>query len=295
MTAFEAACETARVCETDVSNWQASLSLRLEKRSRGTRLVENVHSGPLRVQRPFYPEGKDVAHVYLLHPPGGLVSGDELNINVEIGQRAACLLTTPGAGRVYRARADKTLQIQRVTLKLDDDASFEWLPLETILFDGAHAELNTEVHLGPGARFVGWEVTSLGLPVNGIEFSTGNLKQSFRVYQSGIPKVIERFVVDPGIRNPYPLLAGTQNKPISGFFVAGPFEQLSDELYAAVRTIPQEGRSYVAGISKVGEFLVGRYLGECSEQGRNIFEYWWQLLRPELLNRTACAPRIWLT
>lgn|SRR5690554_1301073 len=89
-------------------HWAASLTLGFCARADGdvsiTRMTTARHYGPLRVQRPFYPEGRDgCCHVYLLHPPGGVASGDSLNIDVNVGEGAHTLLTTPAANKLYRA------------------------------------------------------------------------------------------------------------------------------------------------------------------------------------------------
>ena len=99
---------------TNASSWRASLSLGFRRTERGSRLVRSEHNGPLYVQKPFYPEGPDCAHVYLLHPPGGMVSGDFLTISAHAEAQSHALITTPGAGRVYRARSDGLLQQQQV-------------------------------------------------------------------------------------------------------------------------------------------------------------------------------------
>ncbi|HEY5717834.1 MAG TPA: urease accessory protein UreD, partial [Motiliproteus sp.] len=70
--------------------WRARLNLGFEQRHGRTALPHLAHEGPLRVQRPFYPEGT-VCHVYLLHPPGGLVSGDQLSINAELAAHSHAL------------------------------------------------------------------------------------------------------------------------------------------------------------------------------------------------------------
>ncbi|HSP31384.1 MAG TPA: urease accessory protein UreD, partial [Halomonas sp.] len=85
-------------------HWAASLALTCAQRDGATRMVQARHHGPLRVQRPFYPEGRDQAcHVYVLHPPGGLVSGDALTINARVASGAHALLTTPAANKLYKA------------------------------------------------------------------------------------------------------------------------------------------------------------------------------------------------
>ena len=281
-----------------ISTWDANLQLEIARNPRGSRLVRNSHYGPLYVQKPFYPEGEDVAHIYLLHPPGGLVSGDLLEIDVTCGEAASALLTTPGAGRVYRARADESLQRQRITLDVKAQATLEWFPLETIVFNGARAQLETRVSLGQHARYTGWEVTSLGLPANGIEFTRGELTQLLRVEVEGELRLCERLHLRGNDR----LLkaqAGLRGMPINGLFVAGPFPDRSvrDAVLAQLRSTGDDAcfKNCWQGVTWIQDFVVGRYLGSCSEQARTLFENWWSYLRPVLIQRPACRPRIWLT
>ena len=87
-----------------------------------TQLTKTKRCGPLIIQKAFYPEGRDCAHLYLLHPPAGIVSGDELRVGIDVQQNAHTLITTPGAKRFYRARTDlsigdpKQSQVTLITL-----------------------------------------------------------------------------------------------------------------------------------------------------------------------------------
>ncbi len=284
---------------SDWGQWAAHLNLTLARRPRGTRLIHNEHRGPLYVQKPFYPEGDDLAHVYILHPPGGLVSGDNLQIATQVGDSAHALLTTPGAGRVYRARQDRAWQHQHNRFTVGEQASLEWLPLETIIYPNARTRLQTTVELGENSRFIGWEVTSLGLPSCGLDMANAEVHQRFAVYRQGKPLFIERFQLDEQNRRLYAAKVGLQNNPINGLFFAGPFaaEQRS-QIQQWVEDANQQliaTNDYLAGLSVVGDCVVGRYLGACSEHGRELFVTWWKALRPLLLKRFACPPRIWLT
>ena len=60
-------------------------------------------------------------------------------------------------------------------------ATLEWLPLDTILFGGSRALIETDVELAPGARFIGWEQLSLGRPLSGDRYATGTLEQHTRI------------------------------------------------------------------------------------------------------------------
>ncbi|MDY6982976.1 MAG: urease accessory protein UreD [Pseudomonadota bacterium] len=274
--------------------WHASLALRLQRGAAGTRIAHSRHDGPLYVQRPFYPEGRELAHVYLLHPPGGLVSGDRLQVELDLAPAALVLCTTPGAGRLYRARRDQRLQEQRNLLKVAAGAHLEWFPQETIVFPGAHAALDTQVALAPGARFIGWELAVLGLPANAQRFDSGQLQQRLRVDVDGKPALIERLSLDP-LSPLHGAACGLQGQMVSGVFVCGPFPaQPDDAVIDALRSIHAQAPAR-CGITRLGAFLVGRYLGNCAQEARRCFVAFWQLLRPLLLQRAACMPAIWST
>lgn len=293
------------------SCWDASLALGIAKTARGSVLKSKAHVGPLYVQKPFYPEGRELAHIYLLHPPGGMVSGDTLSISAHLGEHAAALITTPGAGRAYKARADKTLQQQNVRFDLARHATLEWLPLESIIYPDANTRMDTEVYLSEGARYIGWEVTSLGLPASQQPFSANSaLTQHLNIYQNGRLALRERTVVQ-GNEGMYTGLSGLRSFPIVGTMVAGPFcgsesddglpgsPLLSDEAISHLRDRLESNESespYLTGVTLNDHFLVVRYLGHCSEQARTVFTRCWHDIRPLLLSgRTACAPRIWAT
>ena len=144
--------ETNMPVTGESSHWHAFLTLGFCQTARGTVLKTCDHKGPLYVQKPFYPEGRDTAHVYLLHPPGGLVSGDRLTITANLAENTHVLITTPGAGRVYRARKDKTLQHQITQLNVAENSLMEWLPQETILYPNAHTRLENCIDLADNAN-----------------------------------------------------------------------------------------------------------------------------------------------
>ena len=291
--------------ETDFSHtqhsWPAHLQLELIKNHRGTRLTRNRHQGPLYVQKPFYPEGQDCAHIYLLHPPGGLVSGDRLELAVKVSEGANALVTTPGATRIYKARPDLSLQQQQTYLQVQQNSVLEWFPMEVIVYPGASAKVQTTVDLGVDSRFVGWEINCFGLPASDENFLTGNFYQTYRIEQDGLPIFIDKIQFNANNQAFYTGHAGLQSQPVSGFFIAGPFltgpflnstAALIAELRQEVETI---GLQANLAISQINNFLIVRYLGVSAFSCRQGFAKLWKLLRPVLINREACEPRIWLT
>ena len=275
-------------------SWPANVELGLRSEAGRTRLARCSHNGPLYVQRPFYPEGKEHPHLYLLHPPGGIVSGDCLDIEVDVAADSGALVTTPGATRVYRARDDNPLQRQRCRLRLGTDAILEWFPMETIVFDGAWVELETTVELARNSCFVGWEVSCFGLPASRQPFRSGRFSQRYRVLQEGTPVFVESFSLDEDNREA--MLhgpAGLRGQPVTGIFLAGPFA--AEKHAPLLQLLRQAAPEPSVAISWLGNFLVGRYLGSSAHSARKLYRAWWRTLRPSLLGRNACAPRIWST
>ncbi|SEQ53130.1 urease accessory protein [Amphritea atlantica] len=284
------------------SAWNAELSLQFGRTARGTVLQRAEHQGPLYVQKAFYPEGPDLAQVYLLHPPGGMVSGDRLQIRVNCGDNSHALLTTPGAGRVYRARPDRSLQHQTNTLNVGPDSSVEWLPMETILYPDACTRLDTHVNLADGAHFIGWEITSLGMPNQNLPFDSGNLSQTLQINRNGRVLLRERLQIDDRNRTLLGGSAGLRGYPVTGLMVAGPFTltdtqasvPLIETLIKQLRQLTGECDA-LAAVSLTGEFMTIRYLGNRTDQAMKLFIRCWHEIRPQLLGREACEPRIWAT
>jgi urease accessory protein len=157
-----------------VPGWQGRLNLRYALQQ-GRTVAHDVHDGPLRVLKALYPEGERICHHVLVHPPGGIVGGDELNIDVTVGSGAQALITTPGATRFYRSAGLPASQ--SVRLHLAENARMEWLPLETIAYPGCLAANRVQFELGAGAQCLGWDVLALGLPEGEQHFSSGEITQ----------------------------------------------------------------------------------------------------------------------
>lgn len=281
------------------SSWDARLSLRLERRGPLTRLTGNQHHGPLYVQKPFYPESGAVPHVYILHPPGGMVSGDRLEIEACAGPGAAALFTTPGAARIYRARpGSQRNQFARTTLHLEDGACIEWLPAETIVFPGAATRIETHVHLASrNCDLIAWDMVSLGLPARGEAFDRGSFCQRLRIDVAGRPCVIDGLVVDARTRDLLRNPAGLFGQPVLGWCIAGPWStpRQVDGLAALVDELRSETAGVLAGITVLNEFLLLRLLSDSVMTVRDHLQQAWSRIRPRLLDREAVAPRIWNT
>ena len=111
------------------------------------------HDGPLRILQSLHPEGGAVCHNVMVHPPGGLVGGDTLDIRVKAAAGSHGLITTPGATRFYRS--DGELALQRGDVVVEAGARLEWLPLEAICYSGCMAQNHVTLDLAPGSELIG--------------------------------------------------------------------------------------------------------------------------------------------
>jgi len=273
-------------------DWHARLRLELEVRDAATKLARSLHEGPLRVQRPFYPEGKDgPCHIYVLHPPGGVVSGDRLLVDVQLGAGSEALLTAPGATKLYRARADTDATlVQRFAV--GEGARVEWLPPETIAYDGTLAKVRTEVELAETASYVGWEIVCLGRPAAGERLTRGELRTTLSVRRGGKLTYFERGLYRGGdalLTAPWGL---SGHAVLATMIVASPAAAQSwvETLRESVRS-----QSGLFAVTLVSGMLVARFLGDTTREARQLFEQAYAVLRPLYAGRVAEHPRIWST
>jgi urease accessory protein len=276
-----------QVAEPLVASWKARLALEFTFHGGKTTLSGKRHDGPLVVQKPLYPEGADICHAIVVHPPGGIAGGDELALEAKAAEHASALLTTPGAAKWYRSAGPWARQNVAFEVK----GNLEWLPQETIVFDGARAEASYDVDLGADAGLIGWDIVCLGRTGSGERFARGTFRNSIRVRRGGRLLWLERGRIDGGSR----LLqspAGLAGMPVFGTFFASALKLDEDLLKQARDTQPESGRG--AATLLPGIFLA-RYLGGSSEAARRYFVALWRILRPVLTGREAVEPRIWQT
>jgi len=264
--------------------WQASLALGFVRDGATTRLVRRTHRGPLRVQKALYPEGPGACHVIVVHPPGGVVGGDRLEIDVDAGPACSVLTTSPGAAKWYRANG--RVSQQAVRLRVGAGAAIEWLPQETIFYDAASVDLEHEVDLAAGSVYIGSEVLCFGRVAAGEVFTRGRIRQRTRIRQEGRLLWWEQGILTPD-RIASPL--GMRGHAVCATLLAVG-RPVSAALQAHVRALDPQLAS-----SQVKSVFVARYLGHDGEAARAVMAQVWALLRPHLLDRPACSPRIWLT
>lgn len=264
------------------AGWSAQLQLRFIQRQGMTRLGARRHFGPLLVQRPFHPEGAP-CHVYVLHPPGGIVAGDRLVLDVHLEPGSHALLTVPGASKFYRSIGPTAQLGQRFHLAAG--STLEWLPQDSIFFNGARASLDSRFTLEPGARLLAWETLCLGRPVMGERFVQGALDSRLHIEMPDDPGLHERLRIEGG------RLEKLGGHPLVATFCATPATTAVLEKARQVL----EGLGSPAGATLLGQLLVIRLLDHDNQHLQHTLQRLWHVLRPAILGLAPCPPRIWAT
>ena len=281
---------TTEIKEKLNAEWKARLDLEFSNSNNKTILSHRKHHGPLQVQKPFYPEFNGTCHLYILHPPGGVVGGDRLYIYVDVNPNAHALITTPAAGKFYRSAGPVARQEQ--VIKVAPKGTLEWFPSENIIFAGAKAQIKTRIELSRDSNFMGWEISCLGRPASNENFSQGELDQRFEIWREGKPLQIERLLLKGGDSSLHAKW-GLIGFPVFGSMVcmtndAGLLDSLKNLANASTN---QE----LFSATQVDDIILCYFLGNSVEKARNYFIKAWKIFRQEVIQLEVIEPRIWKT
>ncbi|MEM9602379.1 MAG: urease accessory protein UreD [Pseudomonadota bacterium] len=247
-------------------------------------VLRHRHTGPLRIQRPLYPEGGR-CQVHLLHPPAGVVGGDTLDIRLRLDADAQAQVLTPGASLMYRSAgptANLTLECD-----LDNGASLEYLPHETIHFNGARTHARTRIRVAPRARVIWRETHCFGRPEAGEVFDQGEMRWRTDILREDAPLWTETTRI--GAPNWVNDAAGMRSHAYTGTLLATPVDPAVCESLRAALT-----NSHTV-LTCVDDLLIARYLGDDGRAWRHTTEALWRALRPTVLGEHGTPPRIWST
>lgn len=154
---------------------------------------------PLKVVRAF-PLNDGGALVHLHNLSGGVLSGDQLELMVEVNPGAYAQLTSTGATRIYRSRAETPPALQTNEIRVREEALLEYLPDELIPFAGSRYRQQTRIELAQGAGLFWWETIAPGRAASGELFDYESLQINLDITTAGRPLALERIKLEPGKR-----------------------------------------------------------------------------------------------
>ncbi len=258
-----------------------------------TALVENRHSGPLLVQKAIYPEGGQICHAVIIHPPGGIAGGDELSVEIDLEANSHAVVTTPAATKWYKAPLNQCRQ--QTAIRLAKGSTLDWLPQENIFFNATHAVSTFTLQIEPGATAIGWEMGMLGRQESGEQWRQGSLRFVTSIEgKEGQPLWVERLLLDASdsFRD-----AG---QGLHGFNAFGTLWAIGPGCTAAVAEdlapdLPFETCLRAAVTTLPNEILLVRGLAHDAERLRRMMMDCWMRLRPHVHGLPSHRLRLWAT
>jgi urease accessory protein len=257
-----------------------------------TRLTHLYQRDPLRVLFPT-PAAGDPPLVVLLTTSGGLVGGDELDIGIRLAEGAAAHVTASAAEKVYRSIGPTT--VIRQSLSVASGATLEFLPLETILFEGARLWRETTVELGRDAGFLGGDILVLGRRARGERFTKGFLREVWQVRREGnlvwgdavhleddIARIIDHPACFDGAAAFATLILAPSGRDPRGFL---------DRARSLQSSGAAEGLR--SGVTAIAGLVVARWLAAEAAVLRDAYADLARHLRREALALEPRLPRLW--
>lgn len=183
----------------------AQVSLRYARGA--TRLERLRQSGSAKA---FLPSAHGAApEVVFLNTAGGLTGGDRLTYRLDLADGGATVATTQTAERIYRA-GGSTASVA-VEIGVGSGAQLDWLPQETILFEGAALERRTRIAMAGAGRVLIAEMLVFGRLAMGETLSRLSLTDRRGIWRGGCPVWIDAFgLCDAGLAPRPALLAGAR-------------------------------------------------------------------------------------
>jgi urease accessory protein len=273
--------------------WPAELYLRFARRETRTVLVERRHSGPLTVLKALYPEGEQICHAVIVHPPGGIAGGDQLVFEIDLEANSSAVVTTPAAAKWYKAPSQQCRQ--QVMIRLAQGSTLDWLPQENIFFNATRVETAFTLKVDPGATAIGWEIAVLGRQASAEQWTEGSLRCLTSIQRTdGLPLWFERLALDA---------SDSFRKAPQGLFGYNVFGTLwaigpgctvarAEELAADLpfKTGLRAGVTCLPG----GTLLI-RGLADAVEPLRQMMVDCWLRLRPQVHGLQSHRLRLWAT
>jgi urease accessory protein len=273
--------------------WPAELHLRFARNQTRTVLVEKRHFGPLRVQKALYPEGEQVCHAVIVHPPGGIAGGDELTVEIDIESNSRVVVTTPAAAKWYKAPRRRCRQ--QITIRLAMGSSLDWLPAENIFYNATHAESTLTVQVEPGATAIGWEIGLLGRQASAEQWLEGSLRFVTSIERTdGLPLWVERLLLDASdsLRHAFQGLCQFSVFGTLWAIGSGCTSTLADKLAS---DLPLDSRLRAGVTCLPHGILLIRSLAHDVERLRELMTDCWVRLRPHVHGLPSQRLRLWST
>jgi urease accessory protein len=228
------------------------LRVAMKRRGAATVLADLRQEGCLKAR---FPRAVAWPDVVTLNTSGGIAGGDRLQTEIVLAAGTRTSITAQAAERFYRVLPDESPAHLRTHLTVADGAAAEWLPQETILFDGCALDRALDVDVAEGAAFLGVESLVFGRAAMGEQVRQAVVHDVIRVRRGGELLLHDaiRLHGDVAALLQRPAVANGGRAVATLLYVAPDAPQRLDTLRAAFASAPAE-----AGASAWNGMLVAR-------------------------------------
>ncbi len=275
---------------TTPASWHGVLKITYQNRYNRTQPIAPYAQAPYKLQRSFYPQGQPICYTTIVHTAGGIVGGDQLSQSIQLQPETHAVITTAAASKIYRS---KTLTAsQTVNIDVGENACLDYLPRETIVFNGAQYQQQLQVNLASTATFFGWEIIRFGRSARGEQFLQGNWRSRTEIWQDG-----QLLWVDcPWLTGDKTILDSPHG--LGGYPLVGTLvwfgKPVPPEMITAIRNLWEEMETTgEAGTTALMSGLLCRYRGNSRAEVVNWFTTIWRLIRQFDGKEPPVTPRVW--
>ena len=270
------------VSDDQLQRSHGAARLAFANRDNRNSIVERYASAPVRILTPSIQGG--IPEAVLANTSGGIAGGDTSHIDILVAQNAQALVTGQAAEKIYRS-IDMPASI-RTVIKIEDGSTLEYLPQESILFDGA--KLNRAVNISLGARscLLLSEMFVLGRWAMNEDFIRGIFLDRWSIDVAGQPIWREGLRIEGGLSSLSSSLGFANARALATIFYAG---ANAAEVLGLARDVigPMGGATIVRGMLVVR--MLGNEAGMLKQQLGEIIS----IIRAAALGRPAEVPRVW--
>ena len=260
--------------------------LRFEAADGLTRVAERYAASPARLLVPN--TTSSAPEVVLANTSGGVAGGDAMAVEVTVGPGADATVSGQAAEKIYRA-IDLPARLT-TTLKLEAGARLEWLPQETILFDGALLERDIAVSLAPDAHLLMSEMVVFGRKSHGESFDKGLFFDKWRIDLEGRPLWRDAFRLEGGGASMQAMAGLRGARALATVIYAGPDAASHVE---PLREMIGATNAFGGATARDGLLLARLLAPEAGRLKHDLTEII-GAFRAHLFGRPATAPRVWL-
>ena len=261
--------------------------LRFERRTGSTRLAHLYQRSPCRILFPNSPEG-DLPVAVMVTTSGGLAGGDRLHIEIAAGAGAEAVVTAQAAEKIYRSLGPDTRQ--EIALAVEADAWLEWLPQETILFEGARLDRRTSAEIAGTGRLLACEIAVFGRTARGERFTRGRLSDRWSIRRGGALVWTDALLLEGAIAERLASPFGFDRAvAMATALYVGPE---ATALLPLARALVLDGEAR-ASASLVNGVLLARFLGQEARDVRLHLGEYLSHLRRAAAGLPASLPRVW--